>query len=68
VSAGRIRPAERKRRQRQLVDVLAKLPREEHVYVEVTAGEVHRAALLVHDAAQRFVPRFRAWIEPYLPQ
>lgn len=51
----------------RLVEGQRERSRIEHAYLDVTAGEVHRAARLVHDAAQRFVPRFRAWIEPYLP-
>jgi len=52
----------------QLAEGQRKRSRIEHMYIDVTAGEVHRAAWLVRDAAQRFVPRFRDWIEPYLPQ
>jgi hypothetical protein len=51
----------------QLVEGQRKRSRIEHAYLDLTAGEVYRAARLVHDTAQRFVPRFRAWIEPYLP-
>lgn len=39
----------------------------EHFYLDVTAGEVHRAARLVHDIAPRFLERYVDWIEPYLP-
>jgi hypothetical protein len=52
----------------QLIEGQRERSRIEHVYLDVTAGEVHRAAVLVHDTAQRFVPRFRDWIEPYLPR
>lgn len=52
----------------QLVESQRKRSRIEHMYIDVTAGEVHRAARIVRGAARRFVPRFRAWIEPYLPQ
>ena len=38
----------------------------EHGYVEIPAGDVHRAAVLVHEAARDFIGRYRAWIEPYL--
>jgi uncharacterized protein YutE (UPF0331/DUF86 family) len=38
----------------------------EHGYLQVSAGDVHRAAELVHDAARDFIGRYRAWIEPYL--
>jgi uncharacterized protein YutE (UPF0331/DUF86 family) len=51
----------------QLVEGQRARSRIEHVYLDVTAAEVHRAVLLVHGTAQRFVPRFRDWIEPYLP-
>lgn len=51
----------------QLIEGQRKRSRIEHMYIDVNAGEVHRAARLVHDTAQRFVPRFRDWIEPYLP-
>lgn len=39
----------------------------EHVYLDVTAGEVHRAARLVHETAPRFLDRYVDWIEPFLP-
>jgi hypothetical protein len=38
----------------------------EHSYVQTPAGDVHRAAELVHDGALEFISRFRRWIEPYL--
>jgi hypothetical protein len=38
----------------------------EHSYVETPAGDVHRAAILVRDAARDFIGYYRAWIEPYL--
>jgi uncharacterized protein YutE (UPF0331/DUF86 family) len=38
----------------------------EHGYLQVSAGDVHRAAELVHDAARDFIGCYRAWIEPYL--
>jgi uncharacterized protein YutE (UPF0331/DUF86 family) len=40
----------------------------EHFYLDVTAGEVHRAARLVYDIAPRFLERYVDWIEPYLPR
>lgn len=40
----------------------------EHSYVQTPAGDVHRAALLVHDAARDFISSYRSWIEPYLTQ
>jgi uncharacterized protein YutE (UPF0331/DUF86 family) len=39
----------------------------EHVYLDVTAGETHRAARLIHDTAPRFLARYADWIEPFLP-
>lgn len=39
----------------------------EHFYLDVTAGEVHRAARAVRDIAPRFLERYADWIEPYLP-
>lgn len=38
----------------------------EHSYVQTPAGDVHRAAELVHETALDFVGFYRAWIEPYL--
>jgi uncharacterized protein YutE (UPF0331/DUF86 family) len=38
----------------------------EHGYVDVPAGDVHRAASLVHDAARDFIGPYRAWIGTYL--
>jgi uncharacterized protein YutE (UPF0331/DUF86 family) len=38
----------------------------EHSYVRVNAGEVHRAALLVHQATRDFIGPYRDWIAPYL--
>lgn len=52
----------------KLVEGQRKRSRIEHMYIDVTAGEVHRAARLVHSAARQFVPRFRGWSEPHLPQ
>jgi uncharacterized protein YutE (UPF0331/DUF86 family) len=52
---GRLRDAQRAR------------TRIEHFYLDVTAGEVHRAARLVRDIAPRFLDRYVDWIEPYLP-
>lgn len=40
--------------------------RVEHGYVQVPAGDVHRAAHLVREAARDFVAPYRAWIGPYL--
>lgn len=38
----------------------------EHEYLASSAGDVHRAAELVHAAAREFLVRYRPWIEPYL--
>jgi uncharacterized protein YutE (UPF0331/DUF86 family) len=38
----------------------------EHGYLQVSAGDVHRAAELVHDAARDFIGRYRVWVEPHL--
>jgi uncharacterized protein YutE (UPF0331/DUF86 family) len=39
----------------------------EHSYVQTPAGDVHRAAALVHDTARDFIGSYRAWIADYLP-
>lgn len=51
----------------RLVDAQRARSRIEHVYLDVTAGEVHRAAKLVHEIAPQFMSRYVDWIEPYLP-
>jgi uncharacterized protein YutE (UPF0331/DUF86 family) len=38
----------------------------EHSYVDIPAGDVHRAAELVHETALEFIGPYRAWIEPFL--
>lgn len=38
----------------------------EHAYVEAPAGNVHRAAELVHDTSTEFLLAYRAWIVQYL--
>ena len=50
-----------------LRDAQSARTRIEHFYLDVTAGEVHRAARLVHDIAPRFLDRYVNWIEPCLP-
>jgi hypothetical protein len=40
----------------------------EHEYLGSSAGDVHRAAELVHAAAREFLARYRPWVEPYLTQ
>src|SRR4051812_43083756 len=39
----------------------------EHSYIRTPAGDVHRAAELVHDAARDFIGPYRAWIGEFLP-
>jgi uncharacterized protein YutE (UPF0331/DUF86 family) len=38
----------------------------EHSYVQTPAGDVHRAAILVHDAARDFLRPYRVWIAAHL--
>ncbi len=38
----------------------------EHGYVQTPAGDVHRAAQLVHEAARDFIRPYRGWIEAHL--
>lgn len=38
----------------------------EHGYVRTPAGDVHRAAELVHEAAAEFIERYRDWIPEYI--
>lgn len=38
----------------------------EHSYVQTPAGDVHRAAELVHEAARAFVAVYAAWIAPHV--
>jgi hypothetical protein len=38
----------------------------EHGYVGASAGDVHRAAQLVHETARDFIGAYRGWIGPYL--
>jgi uncharacterized protein YutE (UPF0331/DUF86 family) len=38
----------------------------EHEYVRITAGDVHKAAGLVADAAHDFIGPYRKWIEQFL--
>lgn len=40
----------------------------EHGYVETPAGDVHRAAELVHGTALEFIRPYTAWIEPFLKE
>jgi hypothetical protein len=38
----------------------------EHSYVQVPAGNVHRAAELVRESARDFISHYRGWVESYL--
>ncbi len=38
----------------------------EHSYVQTPAGDVHGAAVLVHESARAFIGPYREWIEPFL--
>ena len=40
----------------------------EHTYVQTAAGDVHRAAELIHTTSRDFIRRYRPWIGPYLEQ
>ncbi len=53
---------------RQLGQAQNAQTRIEHSYVQTPAGDVHRAATLVRDAARAFISSYRAWIEPYLAE
>jgi 7-keto-8-aminopelargonate synthetase-like enzyme len=53
---------------RELVRAQTARTRIERSYVQTPAGDVHRAATLVQDAARGFISSYRAWIEPYLTQ
>jgi uncharacterized protein YutE (UPF0331/DUF86 family) len=51
---------------RRLTRAQSARSRIEHAYVEVPAGDVHRTATLMHDAARDFIGRYRTWIGSYL--
>lgn len=38
----------------------------EHGYVQLPAGDAHRAAELIRESAREFIGRYRSWIEGYL--
>jgi uncharacterized protein YutE (UPF0331/DUF86 family) len=38
----------------------------EHAYIDIAAGDVHRAACLVAGIAREFIGPYRSWVEPYL--
>ncbi len=51
---------------RRLVRAQGARRRLEHSYVEINAGDVHRAAQLVHETAPDFIYAYRRWVEPFL--
>ena len=51
---------------RRLVRAHGARRRLEHSYVRISAGDVHRAAELVHRSAPDFIHAYRRWIEPFL--
>jgi hypothetical protein len=51
---------------RELIQAENARTRIEHSYLQTPAGDVRRAAILVHDAARDFISSYRGWIEPYL--
>ncbi len=51
---------------RQLVRAQKARSSIEHTCVQIPAGDVHRAARLIHVAAGDFIGPYRAWVEPYL--
>jgi uncharacterized protein YutE (UPF0331/DUF86 family) len=53
---------------RRLTRAQSARSRMEHGYVDVQAGDVHRTATLVHDAARDFVGPYRAWVGNYLQE
>jgi hypothetical protein len=53
---------------RRLVQAQNARTRIEHSYVQTPAGDVHRAAILVRDAARDFMGSYRDWIGPYLAE
>ena len=53
---------------RRLVQAQNARTRIEHSYVQTPAGDVHRTAILVRDAARDFIGSYRNWIEPFLSE
>lgn len=53
---------------RRLVQAQNARTRIEHSYVQTPAGDVHRAAILVRDAARDFIGPYRDWIELLLAE
>ncbi|HEY2717473.1 MAG TPA: hypothetical protein VGI73_14745 [Solirubrobacterales bacterium] len=50
----------------RLTDVQRARNRIQHGYVDLSAGEVHRAAKEVSEGSMEFLRRYRPWIEPFL--
>lgn len=53
---------------RQLIQAQKDRSRIEHFYLDIPAGEVHRAARRIHRASREFIASYRAWIEPYITE
>ena len=51
---------------RRLIRAQKARRRIEHSYLDIPAGDVHRATELVREAAREFIGRYRSWIEPHL--
>jgi uncharacterized protein YutE (UPF0331/DUF86 family) len=51
---------------RRLQRAQAARNRIEHVYVDTSAADVHRAAELVHAASRDFIAAYAPWVAPYL--
>lgn len=51
---------------RRLIRAQKARTRIEHSYLQASAGDVHRAAKLIHQAARDFIGPYRDWIEGHL--
>ena len=51
---------------RRLIRAQKARVRIEHHYLDIPAGDVHRATQLVREAARDFIGRYASWIEPHL--
>jgi len=51
---------------RRLVRAQGARRRLEHSYIQIKAGDVHRATELVHETAHEFIQVYRWWIEQYI--
>jgi uncharacterized protein YutE (UPF0331/DUF86 family) len=51
---------------RRLIRAQGARRRLEHSYVQIKAGDVHRATELVHETAHKFIQAYRRWIEQYI--